>query len=161
MEKIIWWKSRRPAGFAWSKQLSIGNAILDSEHRNLISKINNILRMIEAGNAAELPGAFELLETWLVTHFENERIFALSIGLDFGRHDLAHRRLLDELQYLRDELAANNWTMPGNKIRTLYQFLRDWLVGHITEDDMQMKPAFGNCQYEYIPSYKNSLAMGN
>ena len=64
--------------------MSVGNAILDSEHRNLITKVNNIMSLIETGDYAALPGAFELLETWLMTHFENERTFAQArhLGLE-------------------------------------------------------------------------------
>ena len=83
MKRILWWKNRRPADVVWTKQLSVGNAILDSEHRNLITKINNIVHMIEAGDTAALPDIFEMLETWLITHFENEKIFAQSINFDF------------------------------------------------------------------------------
>jgi hemerythrin len=161
MKRIIWWKNRRSAASAWSEQLSVGNAILDSEHRNLISKINNLLRMIEAGDAAALPEAFEQLETWLLVHFENERMFAQSINVDFEQHDLAHQRLLNELRHLKGESTANNRTWPGSKTKQHYKALHDWLIGHITESDMQMKPAFENCQYDYIPSGKNSMVIND
>lgn len=160
MERVIWWKRKRPSDFAWSEQMSVGNAILDSEHRNLINKINNLLRTIEAGNATALPDAFEQLETWLLVHFENEEMFAESIGLGFEQHELAHQRLLDELRCWKDELAASNWTISDSKTKLHYQALHNWLIGHITEDDMQMKQAFETCQYEYIPPGKNSRVIG-
>lgn len=160
MERVIWWKRKRPSDFAWSEQLSVGNAILDSEHRNLISKINNITRMIEAGEAAALPGAFEMLETWLMVHFENERMFAQSFDLDFEQHELAHQGLLDELRRWRDELAAKNWAAPNSRTKSHYQLLHDRFIKHLAEDDMQMKPAFWNCRYDYIPPGKNSMVIG-
>lgn len=160
MERVIWWKRKRPADFTWSEQLSVGNAILDSEHRNLITKINNITRMIEAGNATELPGAFEMLETWLMVHFENEKMFAQSIDLDFEQHELAHQGLLDELRCWRDELAAKNWAVPNSRTKSYYQLLHDRFIKHLAEDDMQMKPAFWSCRYDYIPPGKNSMVIG-
>lgn len=156
MNRIMRWKNKRSANFAWTKQLSVGNAILDSEHRNLITKINNILHLIEAGDYAALPDAFELLETWLMTHFENERTFAQAINFDFGQHELAHRRLLDELRHLKDELASENWAASNSRTVPYYQLLRDWLIGHITDEDMRMKPALHGCQYDYIPSMAHS-----
>ena len=36
--------------FVWTKQLSIGNAVIDSDHKNLIALINGIERAIRAKN---------------------------------------------------------------------------------------------------------------
>lgn len=159
MKRVMWWKNKRTSDFTWSKQLSVGNAILDSEHRNLIAKINNIMRLLKAGDAAALPGAFELLETWLITHFENEEIYAQAINFDFKQHELAHQRLLNEIQSLRGELTAKNWSVSNSEIKSCYTFLHDWLIGHITGDDMQMKPALQNFRYDYIPYCDHAIAV--
>lgn len=155
----MWWKNKRPADFVWSQQLSVGNAILDSEHRNLIAKINNIMHLIEAGNTAALLDAFKLLETWLLTHFENERVFAQAVNVDFEQHELAHRRFLSEIHCLIDELTAGNWMLSNGKTKSLCQLLHDMLIKHINEDDMQMKLALQNRRYDYVPSTENCIAV--
>lgn len=159
MKRIMWWINKRPVDFVWTKQLSVGNAMLDSEHRNLIAELNNITCLIKDGNLAALSAAFKLLEIWLLAHFENERIFAQAVNVDFKQHELAHRRLLSEIHGLRDELTTGNWTLSNNKIISLYQLLHDRLIEHINKDDMQLKPALQNCRYDYVPSTENFLAV--
>ena len=39
---------------AWTKQLSVGNAVIDSEHQNLIVMINRIESMIRANETSAL-----------------------------------------------------------------------------------------------------------
>ncbi len=56
----------------WSKYLSVGNAIVDSEHRNLISLASDIIRAIETMNDSSLTLAFEQLEQALCVHFANK-----------------------------------------------------------------------------------------
>lgn len=159
MRRLLWWKNKRPADIAWSERLSVGNALLDSEHRNLITKINNIMHMIDAGEAAALPDAFGMLEAWLIAHHENEWIFAQSVSFDLKQHNLAHQHSLNELQCLRGWLAAKNWTMPDSETRSYCQFLHDWFIRHI-KDCMQMKPALYNRPYDYVPSGNRPVIAG-
>ncbi|MDO8812000.1 MAG: hemerythrin family protein [Gallionella sp.] len=152
MKRILWWKNKHAISIVWSKQLSVGNATLDSEHRNLIAKINNVKRVIETGDNAALRDAFWLLESLLATHFENEKMFAQCINIDFDQHELAHRHMLKELQHIRDDLAKKKEVRSDSEAKLHYQLLCDWLIGHITKEDMQMKPILQSYPYDHIPS---------
>lgn len=138
--------------FAWSKELSVGNAILDSEHRNLIAQINSIMHMIEARDSSALSDELELLETWLVAHFNNEKLFAQSVKFDFAQHQLAHQCMLNELQDLRNELAVKNGVWTDSKAKLYCLFFHDWLIGHILGEDMQMKPVLQAHPYNFKPA---------
>lgn len=159
MRRFSWWKNKRLADIAWSERLSVGNALLDSEHRNLIAKINDIMHMIDAGDVAALPDSFERLEAWLIAHHENEWMFAQSIGFDSKQHSFAHLRSLNELQYLRGWLAAKNWAISDGEAEPYYQFLHDWFIRHI-QDCMQMKPVLHSRPYDYVPSGSSSVIVG-
>lgn len=56
----------------WTKKLSIGNAIIDAEHRNLISMVNGVSHEIKIRDGSALSQAFKLLDNWLCVHFVNE-----------------------------------------------------------------------------------------
>lgn len=96
--------------------------------------------------------AFKRLEVWLSSHFENEKLYAQALDLDFDRHEAAHRRLLEELDALQDQLMSQRLKNVGNKSQSYYRILYDWLVGHILNEDMRMKSALLNHPYNYIPS---------
>lgn len=155
MSKILQWLAKRMIGLVWSKELSVGNATLDSEHKNLIVKINNIMRLIEARDDPALSDAFELLENWLVVHFENEELFAQAADFDFGQHKLAHQRLLKELQHLRNELAVKNTAWSDSEAKLYHLFFHNWLIGHIADEDMQMKPALQSLPYNFMPDQRS------
>ena len=58
----------------WTKQLSVGNAVIDSDHKNLIGVVNDTRSAIRARDSFMLSEAFVRLEDWLWIHFENEEI---------------------------------------------------------------------------------------
>jgi len=151
MKRIMWWKNRGYAGFEWSEKYSVGNAILDSEHRNLMEKINNIMRLLENNDCVALSEAFSQLESWLKVHFENEKLFAQSLDIDFELHELAHERLLEEIHSLQDNLLLQRLKDSSCKSEGYRRFLHNWLIGHITEHDMQMKQHLQCCKHDYIP----------
>jgi hemerythrin len=93
-----------------------------------------------------------LLETWLSAHFENERMFARALKIDFGQHEIAHMHLLEEFQTLQDKLLLKRLMDSSCKSNSYYRFLHDWLIGHIVRYDMQMKLALLNFPYDYVPS---------
>jgi len=135
--------------FAWTNNLSVGNSIIDAEHRNLISMANDIAHAIETRDCSALTQEYELFENWLTVHFENEERIAQAIGFDFTHHRLAHQHLLKELQHLKDGLAAKNGTLPDSEKNIYSHFLRELLTGHVINEDMQLKPVLQSHPYDF------------
>lgn len=135
----------------WTKRLSVGNATLDSEHKNLIGMINGIEYAIKTRDNAALLRAFKLLRDCAHVHFANEERFAQAIGFPFAQHKLEHQHLQKELQHTGDELDTRNGTWFEYAMEHYPQFLREWLVGHITKEDMLMKPTLQNHPYDFKP----------
>lgn len=137
----------------WTKQLSVGNAIIDSEHRNLISIANNVRRAIKARDSSTLSQEVEHLEDWLYVHFANEGMIAQSVNFDFSQHKLAQQYWLKELWFLRDALAGKNGLWSDDAIEHFSHFLSDWMIdGHIISLDMLMKPVLQTYDYNFLPS---------
>lgn len=138
----------------WAKELSVGNAIIDAEHRNLIGMVNEINHGIEARNSSVLPQAFDMLERWLHTHFANEATIAQAVGFSFDRHKPAQRYSLKELQHLRDELLMKDGIWSDGAARHFTRSLKNWMIDeHIIKLDMQMKPALQNFDYNFLPDH--------
>ena len=136
----------------WTKQLSVGNAVIDSEHRNLISIANNVKRAIKARDSTTLSHELEHLEDWLYVHFANEVKIAQAINFDFSQHKLAQQCWLKELWFLRDELIGKSGLCSDEAIEHFSHFLSDWLIdGHIIGLDMPMKPVLQAHGYNFLP----------
>lgn len=138
--------------FTWSDKLSIGNAVVDSEHRMLIRMTNDVVHAIRARNCEILAQAFELLEHWLCVHFVNEETIARAVNFDFSRHKTAQQHSLKELQHMRDELIARDGVWSDGTVEHFARSLKDWVIDeHILKLDMLMKPVLQTYDYNFLP----------
>lgn len=136
----------------WTKKLSVGNEILDSEHRNLICLVGDVVCAIKARDCPALAQAFELLEDWLFVHYANEERIAQAVNFDFSGHKPAQQYSLQELRLMRDELAARNGTWSDDTVEHFTRSLKKWIIdGHIVNLDMRMKPTLQARCYKFWP----------
>lgn len=134
----------------WSSKLSVGNAVIDSEHRHLIVMVNSLGTTINARDGSALLQELEQIEYWLCAHFKNEKRIALAAGFDPARLESVHRSLLAEFHRMRDGLNALGSMWSDRSAKKYYQSLCDWITGHVLEEDMQMKPMLEACEYNYF-----------
>lgn len=138
----------------WTKELSVGNGIIDSEHRNLIGMVNDVVHAIGMRDCGALEQAFGLLEDWLCVHFSNEAKIAQAINLDLSGRGPAQYHSLLELRRMRDELLAGNGIWPGGARDHFARSLKGWMIdGHIIDSDMPMKPALQARDYRFCPCW--------
>lgn len=133
----------------WSNELSVGNAIIDSEHRNLIVMVNGLETAIKAKDVHSLSQELEQIEYWLCAHFKNEKRIASAVGFDSARIESVHRNLLEEFHRMRDKLKALNDTWSDRIAKQWYQHLCDWVTGHVIEKDMPMKQVLKEHEYNF------------
>lgn len=131
---------------SWAKQAGAGNAPIGFEQGTLISLANDVKHMIESRNSAALSVSFELLETWLTAHFADEEKKAHAANIDFSSHKFEQQYQLNELAFLKNGLAAKNGMWSDSEAKLDIQFLSDWLIEHITNENLQKnQPQTGGC----------------
>lgn len=140
----------------WKEHLSVGNALLDSEHKNLLGLINSIEYKINHNDGPALLKAIELLKHSAQAHFANEARFAQALKLDFEQHGLAHQHLLKELDTtfaeLESRIAMPDDTWCKYAMEHYPRLLRDWFIEHITGEDMKMKPVLQSYPCDFRPA---------
>lgn len=141
-------------GSTWKNFWSVGNAIIDSEHRNLLEMAYGIEAMIKKGDISAVSQELEQFEYWLCDHFENEEEIALAINFDFFKNGLEHQKLLEEFHRMKDELMSYGNTLPTGAAKRYSHFLDEWLVAHILKEDMLMKPLLQAHAYDFMPDHK-------
>jgi len=135
--------------FIWKKHLSVGNALLDDEHKKLIGLINIMEYAVEKKDCLALLAAIRQFTECLCVHFQTKSRFARVF--DFDLPMVSHQYLLNELQHTRDELEAWAGKWSEYVMDHYPKFLRDWLIGHITEEDMAMKAILQTHPYHFEP----------
>jgi hemerythrin len=147
------------ANLVWEKKLSVGNVIIDAEHRNLISMVNDANRAIETRDSLTLLHELERLENWLHTHFANEEKIAQAVDFPFARLKPAQQYSLNALRYLRDELEAKYGMWSESIAAHFSRSLKHWIIEHITKVDMPMKTMLQAHDYNFWPGY--TVATGH
>lgn len=135
----------------WRKHLSVGNAMLDLEHKSLIGMVNSIEYAIDTKDRSALFGSIKSFKDEVDTHFANEARFAQAFHFHFEQHNLAHRHFQEEFQQKTEELAVRVGAWSEYALDYYPQFLRDWLIGHIAGEDMKMKPVLQSHPYDFDP----------
>jgi hemerythrin len=129
----------------WREQLSVGLDQIDEDHKQLINLINGFEWATSGQIHLDiLSRILDELEEYAHGHFEREEKVQASIQFPYrDAHKQAHQVLLSDLKKLREEFAGLD-DSSNTEIRQITGrmavFLRNWLLDHILEEDLRMKP---------------------
>jgi hemerythrin len=138
-------------GLVWSRNMSVGNESIDSEHQSLFNMLNDIDNTIKNKDSDALLQVLQVFKELTRQHFNSEENIARAINFPFEEHKLEHDYVLNEMQTMWDELASREGGWSESVIEHYYEFLIEWTVAHIREDDMQMKRALEAYPYDFTP----------
>ncbi|OGS93046.1 MAG: hypothetical protein A2061_01850 [Gallionellales bacterium GWA2_59_43] len=135
----------------WSDSLSIGNAQMDSDHRNLLGIMSTVEHALRSGNGQILSQTFQRLVDGVGIHFANEERLAKTIDLPFDNHRKMNLYLQQELEHMRIELDAKNGVWSDGAIEHFSHCLKNWMAAHIGRDERLLKPALTAQPYDLKP----------
>lgn len=136
-------------GLNWDEHLSVGNAMIDAEHKNLIVAVNSVEHAIGMGDRVALAKAFDLLDTYMRIHFRNEEKIAQAVNFSFGKNKMEHNHLLKEMMYMREQLDTKNGIWSDDLVKKYSRFLSGWMADHIIKEDMQLKSVLEKYPYDF------------
>jgi hemerythrin-like metal-binding protein len=120
--------------YEWSKELEVGVATIDAQHRELFAAINSLLPGIGAASAEEIPGVVAFLEDYIVNHFGMEEVYMRRLSYPgYPYHKNEHVQFISNFYDLRDEFDSNG--ASAEIAGKLGRFLGDWLTHHIGQVD--------------------------
>jgi hemerythrin len=137
----------------WQEKMSIGNKIIDDEHKYLICLINSVEIALKLEDHSKvMMMLFDQLEEYTSTHFRQEEMLQLKIEYPhYNEHKLEHNKILNKMKSLKEryleslkapagtaeaELAAK----AGEDVEhEIVKLLRGWILEHLLKTDMKMK----------------------
>ncbi len=121
------------AMFTWSPEYSVGNDLIDKEHKKLFEMSGSLHSAMLSGQGhAVLHRLFAELAAYTRTHFSHEEaLMAKHAYPDLPAHAAIHRDLIAKLSGLQADLAGGKLSVTVNTM----QFLKDWLQHHIGKTD--------------------------
>lgn len=126
----------------WTPSFSVGNAVLDADHRKLIDILNQIYDAWSANTSPrELGRLFDELMDYTDGHFSREEAkLSARDYADLDRHHAAHERLRELVHAFRSRHLAGQ--QADTLTEEMAKFLKSWLLNHILEEDMKYRSLF-------------------
>lgn len=126
--------------YVFKDEFRTGMEHIDNEHSKLFEIAD---RAYEVMTDEFIPDKYDYivdilneLKNYAATHFKNEEAYMASIGYKkLFSHKVEHSDFIDKLgEYDLDSIDENQKEV----IFQLLEFLNDWLIHHILENDMQI-----------------------
>lgn len=124
--------------YQFTRELETGNTVIDSEHRQLIEAINNLLSACGAGKGrVEVERTIEFLCDYTDKHFSHEEQLQQKYQYpDYINHKRYHQEFKKVVAGIKDDLYKQGPTvvMVG-KVNTA---IAGWLINHIKREDKKV-----------------------
>jgi len=125
--------------FEWKPNMSVGNALIDNDHRKLVHYVNEMHHAMMGGRGREIVGPIlDKLVAYTKEHFGREEIiWKAGRYADFELHKRQHEQLLKTVADFHAKYAAGTAALSVD----VMNFLRDWLKNHILKADKEAADA--------------------
>ena len=125
--------------FQWSDALSVGNSLIDQDHKELVNLVNELHQAVQDGKSSETLGRIlQALFTYTQEHFQREELLMEHINyVDKEAHLDQHKKLIDQVVVLQDAFDRGRVEVANNTA----ELLRYWLTHHIMRTDKKLSVA--------------------
>jgi len=120
----------------WNPAWETGIPLIDQQHRELLGQFEALLVAIHENHPDDpIPGLLAFLAEYVETHFSTEETHMLGSRYpDLVRHKAIHDAMRARVALLLEGFRKD----PRIMTEEVIDFLTDWLVRHINEEDRRM-----------------------
>ncbi len=123
---------------AWTSDLETGNDTIDSQHRQLIETLNELIESCASGiDAEKLRDTLDFLVQYTVRHFDDEEMLQfMHMYPDFDKHRQLHdnfkKTVADLVRRYEESGSSEELSNDVNKI------VAAWFLRHIRMEDKKI-----------------------
>lgn len=124
--------------YEFTSDLETGNMLIDSQHRQLITAINQLLDACAKGQGrAEIGKTLHFLEEYIRRHFQDEEQLQQRFAYpDYPNHKQYHEGFKKSVSEILKEFDKDGATIPlVAKVNTV---IASWLISHIKREDKKV-----------------------
>jgi len=137
---------------AWREQLSVGNNIIDADHKHLVEIINSVEICLEKKNMPALKAELQRLHDYSLLHFDREEKIAIAVGYEQTPGlQQSHQALIEKLGKMQSAFVTAEQTWSPELTKGFADFLRNWLIDHVIKEDLLMKPVLQKHSPAFAP----------
>lgn len=124
--------------YKWSDDLLTGNMQIDTEHKELIKAINDLLDACSMGKGrAELEKTVKFLSSYTKTHFAHEEVLQMKYNYpDYNNHKKYHKHFVEQVENIHKKLLTegSNIVLVGE----INSKVGNWIISHIKREDVKV-----------------------
>jgi hemerythrin len=127
------------SSIAWSEAFSVGNPLLDSDHRIIFDLLTQLYDATDTGQSRDVVGAIlSALAEYAEHHFRREEGMMAASGFpDLEGHKAEHRHLSADIGAICDRYREGQ---KGVLSEDVVELLKKWLTQHIQVTDKSYRP---------------------
>jgi hemerythrin-like metal-binding protein len=120
---------------------------LDEQHRVIFDSMNRMYDSLGSKNASQTIDQTLLeLRDFAQTHFNDEENLFVSLDYpDLDRHKAMHRYFVSQLGEFHHSQSESGIALNSS----LLQFLRDWFLNHILQEDRKYRNFLSTCKPDF------------
>lgn len=124
--------------YQWTKDLETGNIAIDSQHKELIQAINDLLDACAKGKGrVEIKNTLDFLNNYVIRHFADEEKLQIKYGYpDYTNHKKYHEGFKNTVRGIIAEYEKGGATIP--LIAKVNSSIAGWLISHIKREDVKV-----------------------
>jgi len=129
----------------WRDSMSVSNNEVDRDHKYLISLINTMeLVLQEPEDKAPIISTLEQLKKYTIEHFQREELLQIKVRYPkMNEHKQIHKSLVIQLdKIIASVKSETSAALAGERSSEILGLLRNWLIEHVLQEDLQIKPYF-------------------
>lgn len=122
----------------WTESLSVGNELIDSQHKELINKVNDVLEACNQKKGKEkIEEMMKFLKDYTVKHFNDEEALMKKYQYpSYEEHKKIHEDFIRKVEGLDEKIKKEGINL--SIIMLVNKTLVDWLINHISKVDKKV-----------------------
>ncbi|MBI9015280.1 MAG: hemerythrin family protein [Clostridiales bacterium] len=120
----------------WSEKYSVGNKMIDIQHKMLFSIINELSGYITSGDGLnKIEEVLEKMSVYARMHFRTEEDLLFKANYDeLVKHKVYHESFKREILHATQNVISNKHM---DTVVEVHKFLQSWLTCHILDEDVK------------------------
>lgn len=120
---------------AWMPNLSVNDSQIDEQHKQLISKINELLEATKTGKGKEkINEIINFLGQYTINHFSHEERYMIEHHYpELDSHKKIHEEFIKKFLEFKNKISKEG--ASASLTIEVQHFLGDWLINHIGKED--------------------------
>lgn len=123
--------------YTFDKSLETGHSLIDSQHKELIAAINNLMEACNQGKGREeTKNTISFLKSYTNKHFGDEEALQQKYNYpDYPNHKKLHQTFIDDVKAISDDFDKNG---PSVALTFKVNNIAAWFVNHIKIQDKKV-----------------------